>query len=296
MHSNSMTRYSRLLQLMLRLVICLGLLLFSVTMISRPLDAAEPEAMIGEIKRIQEKGYLTIGLPPFNTPPFYYKDPKTGSLIGYDIDIARALASKLGVAPIFDTASSSFNDLVSRAGRGDIDVAIGKLGTTYSRLFNANPHTYMKFHQALLINRRALARLGNEKNPHLGRILQNANLRIAAIKNSAYDSRAYAGFPNASITTTPNWDEAVQALLSGTVDAIYRDSLEIKMLVLQDPKLALRYAFVVIEDFDDLKSIFLGESNSGLASLVDFLIADEFPVINESEIVQRYPHFFRKLN
>jgi ABC-type amino acid transport substrate-binding protein len=276
------------------LIISFSLLLFLVTIFPQPIEAAEPEALIGEIRKIQKKGSLTIGIPPYNTPPFYYKDPKTGELLGYDIDIARALAKKIGVAPIFDTTSGSFNDLVKRAGSGDVDLAIGKLGTTYPRILNANPHAYMKFHQALLINRKSLVRIGNENDPHLGVKLKLSNLRIAAIENSAYDERAYSQFPNASIIPAADWDGAVQALLSDKVDAIYRDSLEMDMLVLKDLKLTLRYASVLIEDLDDVKSIFVGESNSGIASLIDFLISDEFPVINEEKIIKLYPHFFRK--
>ena len=88
----------------------------------------------------------------------------------------------------------------------------------------------------------------------------------------------------------------MKSLLSGKVDAIYRDSLEISMLVLQDPRLALEFASVVIEDLDDVKAIFVGESNTGVASLIDFLISDEYPVINESQIIERYHRYFQKLS
>jgi ABC-type amino acid transport substrate-binding protein len=285
-----------MLQLALRFIICFSLLISSVTMLSLPVNAAESEALIGDIRRIQNKGTLTIGIPPYNTPPFYYKDPRTEELLGYDVEIARALASKLEVAPKFDTASRSFNDLVYRAGRGDVDLAIGKLGITYARIFNANPHAYMKFHQALLVNRKFLVKLGNENDPQLGTRLQKSNLRIAAIKNSAYDARASSQFQNATLMPSSNWDDAVKSLLSGKVDAIYRDSLEISMLVLQDPRLALEFASVVIEDLDDVKAIFVGESNTGVASLIDFLISDEYPVINESQVIERYHRYFQKLS
>jgi len=290
----SITTNSKMIQWILRSTICFCLVISSLTMLSLPADSADSQALISDIRRIQDKGTLTIGIPPYDTPPFYYKDPKTDRLEGYDVEIARALANKLEVSPIFDTASSSFDDLITRVGRGDVDLAIGKLSTTYPRLFHAIPHSYLKFHQALLVNRKSLAKLANEDDPRLGKLLRGSNLRISVIKNSAYDARASSIFPNATVQATSNWDDAVQALLSGRVDAIYRDSLEISMLVLKNPGIALRFAPIVIEDIDDTKSIFVGESTAGIASLIDFLISDQFPVINETQVIALYPRFFRK--
>ena len=83
------------------------------------------------INGIQERGYIKIGLPPYNTPPAYYIDPKTKELSGYDVDFARKLASELEVDVKFDRNSKDFNDLVRRVGAKEFDLAMGKLGTTY---------------------------------------------------------------------------------------------------------------------------------------------------------------------
>lgn len=274
-------------------VIVVSIVIFSILLFPHFLYAAEPHASIPAIRKLQEKGSIVIGIPPYNTPPFYYREPATSELLGYDIEICQALAQKLGVKAIFDESSSSFNDLVARAGRGDVDVAIGKLGTTYTRLFNAHPHVYMKFQQALLLNRKTLVGIGNEKDPELGRKIKKSNIRIAAIHDSAYDVRAALEFPNATIVPTATWDDAVQFLRSGKVEAIYRDSLEIAMLTRRDPKLTLQFASVIIADLDDVKSIFLGEANSGLGPLIDFLIADQYPTVDEQKIMNIYPQFFR---
>lgn len=257
-------------------------------------QAAEKEALIPAIQAIQQRGELRIGLPPYNTPPFYYREPGSDRLQGYDVDLARALADRLGVQPRFDTESESFNQLVSRAGRGEVDLAIGKLGTTYPRLFDAIPHTYMRFHQALLVNRRALSRIGRDEDPRLGEKLKQSSLRIGAIRNSAYDTFAKDVFPKAQIVALPDWEAATEALYAGRVDAIYRDATEIRMLTLQNPRLSLLYATVVIADLIDLKSMYVSSRAAEIGSLLDFLVTSEFGIPDEEGIIRRYPQFYRR--
>lgn len=256
-------------------------------------QAANAPALIPAIERIQQKGELRVGIPPYNTPPYYYTSESGSSLAGYDIDVARALAKRLGVDVVFDQQSSSFDDLVSRAGRGEVDLAIGKLGTTYPRLYNADPHEYMRFHQALLIHRPALSQIGRDSDPRLGEKLKRASLRIGAIHKSAYDTYAKDVFPKAEIVAVKDWDAAKEALFSGRVDAIYRDATEIRMLTRQNPRLTLLYAPLVIADMLDVKSIYVGEANRGIGPVVDFLISSEFGVPDEQEIIRKYPQFYR---
>ena len=131
----------------LRLIVafaCASLLLLS------PLEA---NAANDFVDAIQGRGYLKAGLPPYNTPPAYYLDENSDELQGYDVDLARTLASKLGVDIQFDRSSTSFNNLVERVGIGDFDIAIGKLGLTYNRLFDAFPIQYLSFRHAFLANR-----------------------------------------------------------------------------------------------------------------------------------------------
>lgn len=279
----------RFRRLLAGLILALALLCTAVDVAG----AAEQSALIPTIQAIQQRGELRIGIPPYNTPPFYYREPGSDRLAGYDVDLARALADRLGVRPVFDRESSSFNQLVSRAGRAEVDLAIGKLGTTYPRLFDAIPHTYMRFHQALLINRRALSRIGRDEDPRLGEKLKQASFRIGAIRNSAYDTFAKDVFPEAEIVALPDWEAATEALYAGRVDAIYRDATEIRMLVLQNPRLSLLYATVVIADLIDVKSIYVGSAAAEIGSLLDFLVNSEFGIPDEEGIIHRYPQFYR---
>ncbi|MCW2725606.1 MAG: tcyA [Frankiales bacterium] len=62
--------------------------------------AARPESLPSQIKA---QGVLKVGTEGTYTP-FSFHDPKTHELTGYDVDVARAVASRLGVkAQFFET-------------------------------------------------------------------------------------------------------------------------------------------------------------------------------------------------
>ena len=129
------------------------------------------------IDAIQQRGVLKVGLPPFNTPPAYYLNPSTNELEGYDVELARGLAEKLGVDVEFDRTSTSFNNLVQRVGADDFDLAIGKLGLTYERLYDAFAIQYLSFRHAFLANRNFVSSLGvDPADVRFEEILKNSGM------------------------------------------------------------------------------------------------------------------------
>ena len=72
----------------LRLLMAL-LLLITTLLSPAPAAVAAAQALIPSIEAIQERGVLRIGIPPFNTPPFYYREPDSNQLVGYDIDVGQ---------------------------------------------------------------------------------------------------------------------------------------------------------------------------------------------------------------
>ena len=258
----------------LRLIVafsCVTLLLLC------PLEA---NAVNDFVSAIQGRGYLKVGLPPYNTPPAYYLDPKSDELQGYDVEFARTLASKLGVEIQFDRSSTSFNNLVERVGNGDFDIAIGKLGLTYNRLFDAFPIQYLSFRHAFLANRGFIASLGvDPDDPKFGETLKNSNIRIGSIQNSTWETEAKTNFPNATFVGFKNWPAAKKALFQNdsVIDAIYRDTTEIKPIVYRQPDLSLEYVPILFDELIDRKSIYLSqEGRLGLKDFIDMTLRREW--------------------
>ena len=275
----------------LRLIVafaCASLLLLS------PLDA---NAANDFVRAVQERGYLKVGLPPYNTPPAYYLEENSDELQGYDVDFARTLASKLGVDIQFDRSSTSFNNLVERVGNGDFDIAIGKLGLTYNRLFDAFPIQYLSFRHAFLANRGFVASLGvDPDDPRFGEILKNSTIRIGSIKNSTWETEAKANFPNATFVGFKNWPAAKKALFQkdSVIDAIYRDSTEIKPIVYAQPDLSLEYVPILFDELIDRKSIYLSQDGRlGLKDFIEMTLRREWGGIkNDINILDEFQSFY----
>ena len=49
--------------------------------------------------KIQAKGEIAIGVK-YDVPPFGFKNPQSGDIEGFDIDVGKAIADKLGVKPV----------------------------------------------------------------------------------------------------------------------------------------------------------------------------------------------------
>ena len=261
------------------------------------LSPLQVDAANNFVDGIQRRGYLKVGLPPYNTPPAYYLDPKSDELQGYDVEFARTLASKIGVDIQFDRSSTSFNNLVERVGAGDFDIAIGKLGLTYNRLFDAFPIQYLSFRHAFLANRAFVTSLGvDSDDPRFGETLKNSNIRIGSIKNSTWETEAKANFPNATFVGFKDWPAAKKALFEkdSVVDAIYRDTTEIKPIVYAQPDLSLEYVPILFDELVDRKSIYLSqEGRLGLKDLIDMTLRRQWRGIKtDTNILDEFQSYY----
>src|SRR4051794_14650803 len=93
-----------------------ALLIFILTCISsfRPAYGA---GLPPDIQQILNHGTLIVAIYQKDTPPFFMQD-KTGKLIGYDVDLARELAHRLGVKLTFNRQATTFDELINLVAKG----------------------------------------------------------------------------------------------------------------------------------------------------------------------------------
>ncbi|MGA1475651.1 MAG: substrate-binding periplasmic protein, partial [Prochlorothrix sp.] len=224
-----------------------------------------------DIQRLMTQGYITVGIPNFDTPPLYFE--KDGTLQGADVDLARNLGAQLELEVKFDREATTLNELIDRAARNQVDIAIGKLSTTVPRLkkLHASPN-YIRFKQALLIDRTKLLELGGKDAESIQSILKTRPVDIGVIGKSSYERFAKRNFPNANVIGFPSWSDATEALAQGEVFAIYRDENEIKKIIMSRPQLAIRLKSVLFNDLEDSKSVYVSLQNPQLAHVIDNII------------------------
>ncbi len=268
------------------------ILIINLVLLVEPNYAVEIEYY----QNVLDRGYLKVGIPPYNTPPYYYYDNKTNRMEGIDIDIVRQFAKNIGVELLIDKDSKTYNGLLKRTGNGDFDLTIGKLSTFYKRMEDAHPHQYMTFRHALLANRKVISKLQRQlPNDKFAPILIESDIKIGFIGDSSYGEFANQLFPNAVKIGLKDWESCKTALLNNEVDAIYRDATEVKKIVYEQPNLSLDFVPILFDDKIDHISMYVSAKvNPDLGPMLDFYIREELGVKTDNQIMEEYECFFNK--
>ncbi|WP_338555037.1 transporter substrate-binding domain-containing protein [Paenibacillus sp. KS-LC4] len=107
--------------------------LFSLMLAGCTKDAPMPErgnpAMLQWLPIIQQSGKLVIATS--ENYPFEYTDEKTGEFIGYDVDLAQAIADEIGVD--IEWKKFLFADLLNALQLGEADMIISSMYITEER-------------------------------------------------------------------------------------------------------------------------------------------------------------------
>ena len=166
------------------------------------------------------RGTLRIALEG-TYPPFNFKDPKTGQLTGYDVDVARLVAGKLGLKPEFVT--TEWGAILAGLGAGKYDVIISQVNVTPKReqAFDfSTPYTYST--PQLIVRR-------NERIEYK-KLEDLKGKKIGVGQGSVFEQQARA-VPGIMVKSYPAAPENLQDLAFGRIDAALNDSLMVAYLL-----------------------------------------------------------------
>ena len=169
---------------------------------------------------VKARGTLRIAMEG-TYPPFNFKQGKTGQLAGYDVDVAKAVAAKLGVKPEFVT--TEWSAILAGLGAGKYDVIVSQVGITARReqAFDfSQPYTYSA---PQLIVRRNEGRSYNKLEDLKGRTL-------GVGQGSVFEQQAKA-VSGIEVKSYPAAPENLQDLAFGRIDAALNDSLMVAYLL-----------------------------------------------------------------
>jgi cystine transport system substrate-binding protein len=166
------------------------------------------------------RGTLRIALEG-TYPPFNFKDPKTGQLAGYDVDVARLLAAKLGLKPEF--VSTEWAAILAGLGAGKYDVIISQVGITPKRqeAFDfSEPYTYSS--PQLIVRK-------DEKSNYAS-LADLKGKKLGVGQGSVFEQQAKAA-GGIEVKSYPAAPENLQDLAVGRIDAALNDSLMVAYLL-----------------------------------------------------------------
>jgi cystine transport system substrate-binding protein len=209
---------------------------------------------------VKTRGSLRIGLEG-SYPPFNFKDPKTGELTGYDVDVARLLASRLGLKPVF--VATEWTAILAGLGAGKYDVIVSQVGITPRRqqAFDfSQPYTYS--------TPQLIVRVNEPVNYTSLAALKGRKLGVG--QGSVFEQQARA-VPGIDVKSYPAAPENMQDLAFGRIDAALNDSLMVAYL-LKHSQLPIRAGARV--GAVERMGVALRKGNPALLAAIDKALAD----------------------
>lgn len=174
-----------------------------------------PNAAAGPaLEKILSRGELIVGTTGAQ-PPLNAKN-KDGKIIGLDADIARLIALNMGVKVKFETMP--FGDLLAAIKSGKVDVVLSGMTMTLERnLKIAFVGPYYVSGKGILTGGENIATLQDAGG------LNKPEMTIGALANSTSEQFVSKAIPKAKLTPTKSYDEAIDLLLEGKIDALIAD-------------------------------------------------------------------------
>jgi polar amino acid transport system substrate-binding protein len=166
------------------------------------------------LNRILQKGELVVGIT--GTQPPLNATTKDGDIIGFDADIAAAIALNMGVKVKF--SKMQFSELLPALETGKVDLVISSMTITLTRnLKVAFVGPYYISGKGILTKAKTIGALQKAEG------LNKPEFKIAALKGSTSQKFAEDTAPKAAIVTTGTYDEAVEMLFQDQIDALIAD-------------------------------------------------------------------------
>lgn len=177
-------------------------------------DAADPA------NASATRGVLRIALEG-TYPPFNFRDPKSGHLTGYDVDVARDLARRLKRQPQF--VLTEWSAILPALSAGRVDVAVSQVIISPEREkafdFSA-PYLYSQFQLIVRKNERTNYRT----------LADLRGRKLGVRQGSVFEQKARA-VGEIEVKSYPAVPENLQDLAFGRIDAVLDDGLHVNYLV-----------------------------------------------------------------
>ncbi|WP_123029594.1 glutamate ABC transporter substrate-binding protein [Mycolicibacterium stellerae] len=175
---------------------------------------------------IQERGRLIVGVDQ-NTFMFGYRDPASGRLEGFDIDLAREIARRIfGDPDRIDLQVVEAGQRESALDSGRVDLVVRTFSITCERKENIDfSTTYFYAKQRILARR----------DSGIGSAADLSGKRVCSVSGTTSLKRVFDLDPRPTLIGVTSWTDCLLMLQQGQVDAVSTDDVVLKGLARQDP-------------------------------------------------------------
>ncbi|MGV8872715.1 MAG: glutamate ABC transporter substrate-binding protein [Rhodococcus sp. (in: high G+C Gram-positive bacteria)] len=191
------------------------------------IDPAPPQPTIDALRA---KGRLVVGLDT-GSNLFSFRDPMSGQLVGFDVDIAREISRDLfGDPNRLDFRILTSAQRLEALQDSSVDIVVKTMTITCARRNDVQFSTvYFQAQQRVLV----------VQGSGIRNVDDLANKRVCAVEGTTSLRRLQRVQPSATVVTVPMWSDCLVVLQQRQVDAISTDDAILAGLAAQDPYLEI---------------------------------------------------------
>lgn len=168
-----------------------------------------------QLADIKKKGELVIGVLGTDEPNSYV-DPKTREFIGYEVDLAKAVAARIGVKPVFKQLAVAAR--IPELQQGGVDILAASLTHNKERESQIDfSLTHFVTGQKVLVKKSS----GIKDVPEL------AGKKVVTVKGGTQEPNLRKAVPTADVVTFETTQQAFQALQQGKGIAFVNDEVSL---------------------------------------------------------------------
>ena len=188
-------------------------------------------SMAGDtLQRVVDFKVLKVGMSG-NQPPLTMKN-REGGMMGFDVDLARALATAMKVK--LEITPMPFGDLMAALEADKIDMVISGVSITPERTRLASfVGPYMMSGKSILTKNSVLGKMSSSNE------FNRKDLKLAALSNSTSASFVQTVAPQATLIEIASYDEGVAMIMEGKADAMVADMPMCVLSVMRYPDAGL---------------------------------------------------------
>ncbi|QII04943.1 glutamate ABC transporter substrate-binding protein [Rhodococcoides fascians A25f] len=182
------------------------------------------------IDALRAKGRLVVGLDT-GSNLFSFRDPMSGQLVGFDVDIAREISRDLfGDPNRLDFRILTSAQRLEALQDSSVDIVVKTMTITCARRKDVQFSTvyFQAQHRILVVQGSGIRGVGDL-----------ADKRVCAVEGTTSLRRLQRVQPAATVVTVPMWSDCLVVLQQRQVDAISTDDAILAGLAAQDPYLEI---------------------------------------------------------
>ena len=183
----------------------------------------EPGTPLGDI---QEKGEIVIGVK-YDVPPFGFNNPESNEVEGFDVDLGKAVAERLGVEPKFIEAIS--DNRIPFLQDGTADLILSTMTINEERVGQIN------FSDPYFIAKGRV--LTKKDNSEITGVDSLAGKSVCTALGSTYEATLKEQAPDAKLKLVDSYSECLESIQNGSVDAVSTDDVILTGMIIQDDSL-----------------------------------------------------------